>query len=493
MRPRASRGGRTARRTVGTVLASLTVLALAAPAGAATVNYPNGVSTFEGGPSGWAPSEATCSLLTGSILCSTSNTYNASGGNPGGAIVTSTSVTANVGGTFQGVGTWVSPPFTLPNQSVARATFAYDRELLPGGVANLQPTANVAVTLIDQSTAGSIPAFSETLTANDTVYGHRTGAVAPAALVPGHTYRLQIRTQTTSSQTSIGLLGTVDARYDNVALAVDDGSGDPGYVDPTNPGGGGGGGGGGTGAGGTNGSSAGVVYVLAAGLSSSDIASLFSRFSENAEVGHNSGGTLIPISACTILGTPANDTIVGTSGNDVICGLGGNDVITGNGGRDLIDGGSGNDRESGGAGGDLLLGLAGNDRLSAGSGNDRAGGGAGKDTVSGSTGNDRLSGGSGNDRVGGGSGNDTVNGRSGADSLTGGTGNDKMTGVAGNDKVAGNAGKDRISGGTGKDRISGGAGNDRITARDGRKDRVDGGTGRDRASVDRIDSVKRVP
>lgn len=88
-----------------------------------------------------------------------------------------------------------------------------------------------------------------------------------------------------------------------------------------------------------------------------------------------------PIPACTIEGSPKNDTINGTPGDDVICGQAGNDTIDGKGGNDYILGGAGNDKLIGGDGEDTLLGEAGDDTLDGGKKKDALHGGDGKDTL----------------------------------------------------------------------------------------------------------------
>ncbi len=114
-----------------------------------------------------------------------------------------------------------------------------------------------------------------------------------------------------------------------------------------------------------------------------------------------------PSPACTITGTPGNDTLRGTARADVICGLGGNDVLIGNGGNDVLNGGAGNDRIDAGAGNDTVDAGTGNDTVSGGSGADILRGGDGNDTVNGDAGNDVLGGDKGSDRLGGGAGANT--------------------------------------------------------------------------------------
>lgn len=151
--------------------------------------------------------------------------------------------------------------------------------------------------------------------------------------------------------------------------------------------------------------------------------------------------------ACTVVGTPGNDTLIGTSRADVICGRGGNDRIDGRGGGDLLRGGGGNDVLIGGDGADRLYGGPGNDRMSGGPGDDRlhgrggrdsGSGGPGDDIIFGGPGNDLLTGGPGTDRMAGGHGNDALNGLDAAtfeDLLDCGVGRDRAFANRGADVV----------------------------------------------------------
>lgn len=139
----------------------------------------------------------------------------------------------------------------------------------------------------------------------------------------------------------------------------------------------------------------------------------------------------VGLPACTITGTPGNDTLRGTDGNDVICGLGGDDRLIG------------------GLGDDTLLGGPGDDRLNGGDGNDALFGGSGNDTLNGGKGNDALNAGSGIDRAVGGPGDDSILAGSGADKAIGGPGNDSIGGDTGDDTISGSAGSNVIWGGPG--------------------------------------------
>ncbi len=411
-------------------------LAFGGQAMAATTVYPAGGSNFDDGSQGWTSSDTSCSFpLIPAGLCTSAPGHDPSGGNPGGAIEVEATVVINLLGLFNAQATWTSPPFTVPaGTPVAGATFQYDRRFEAGGLLALDPDPSVVTELVDDTAVTVTPLVTDGPT-SAAAYETQSVGVAGGAVVPGHTYRLRLRSVISSSVASIGLLGTSTLGFDNVRLSVSDGANTGGPNPGPNP----------------------EIEVIDRTLTDRQISELILRYGINSEVGKGEGGSLIPRAECTIIGTPGPDRIVGTPGNDVICGRGGNDVILGGGGRDVIDGGDGSDRLNGGPGGDLLLGLRGNDRGNGGAGNDAIGGGAGRDILSGGAGKDRISGRSGNDRI---------------------------AGNGGADRLAGAAGRDRLNGGGGHDRIAGGAGADRIGARDRTRDVVLGGGGRDTARVD---------
>jgi Ca2+-binding RTX toxin-like protein len=424
----------------GTLLALIAVVAGSGQASAAT--FPSaGGSTFDRDAQGWSSARATCTTVGGGggLLCSQENVYDGSAGNPGGAILARTKVIANGGELFRADSTWRSPSFSAP-ANAGSSVLQYDRRLNVGGVVALSPHSSIQAVIVDETDGTAVSLGTENITDADSAFAASRVTVAPGTLAAGRKYHLELRSSTTTTTAREGILGTLDVRYDNVSLFVNDQPGAAGSSGVTFPG---------------------------TPISSGAFSSLSGSLSLNAEVGHGPGGSLVPLSRCTIVGTPGNDRIRGSTRNDVICGLGGNDAINGGRGRDIIDGGNGNDRLSGSSSGDLLLGLRGRDRLDGGSGNDRIGAGAGADRAGGRAGKDRLVGASGSDRLYGDSGADLIYGR------------------AGKDVLAGQAGNDRLNGGRDSDRISGGSGRDRIAARDHRRDRVDGGSGRDRAVVDR--------
>jgi Ca2+-binding RTX toxin-like protein len=367
-------------------VACAVALATAGQATAATAAYPSGGSGFGNDAEGWVGSGQTCSVTLLTIplpvlnTCTSTAVHDPGAGNPPGSITARTNVAINLLSLFTGSSVWTSPEFAVPAGKVSGATLALDRALAAGtGLLNVGLASTYTAALQDTTAGTSVDVLTEALGTDDTAFEARGQGVQ---VTPGHDYRIAIRTTTTSTL-GLGLItGDVDTRFDNVALTVqaDGGASDP----PT----------GGDFPVGTPG-----VTIVKSSLTSSEIARLIERFGINSDVGKGSGGSLVPIASCTVVGTAGNDRILGSRGNDVICGLGGNDVVIGGGGRDLVDGANGADRLTGGAGGDLLLGLRGNDRLNGGAGRDGLGGGAGRDILRGGKGADRLSGRKGPDRL----------------------------------------------------------------------------------------------
>ena len=413
-----------------------------AAAAAAPIGYPAGGSGFTSGPEGWTGSAASCAPASGlEATCTAATEHSPTEGNPPGSLNSRLDVLVNAGGLLQGRTTWTSPDFTLPAGTPIRsAALALDRRLDGGGLA-LNPQSTYTVTLIDRSAANKETAvLTDAIDQNVSAFARKGTAVPAGALAEGRQYAVRIDTTTTTRAARVGLLGSLNTRYDNVALTTDDAVPATGLQAI------------GDGAQGSPG-----VAVRSTPLSDAAAARLAASLNPYAEVGRGPGGSVVPLSRCTIVGTAANNRIKGTPGNDVICGLGGNDRIDGAGGNDIIDTANGNDIGQGGAGKDTLIGVRGKDRLSGGAAADRVGGGAGSDRLDGNTGNDRVHGGSANDRL------------------------------------AGSSGKDRLTGGKGGDRFAGGSGADRINAKDKRRDRIDGGSGRDLATVDRRARAKARP
>jgi RTX calcium-binding nonapeptide repeat (4 copies) len=394
--------GRLARRAGALAVVGAT---LAAP-GAAASTYPTATGNrFDSNGEGWRATQASCTSSVSGSVCKQSSGHSTSDGNPPGSIHSRTHVVVNAADTFRGSTTLRSPSFTAARSGGAVLT--YDRQMEAEGLLALSHASTVTPWLIDESTGAARSLAADENTSTDEAFARRR--VNAPSLVAGRRYHLELRVATTTSLAREGVVGDLMVRFDNVALRVDDGL-------TARPAG--------------ASASAGVRFTGAT-LSSRAFASLASRIRWAAEVGRRSGGSVVPLSRCTIIGTPRSDRIRGSRGNDVICGMGGNDRINGGRGRDIIDGGNGRDRLQGASGGDVLAGLRGRDRASGGRGADRVGGGAGRDILWGRSGNDRL------------------------------------------------------HGGSAFDRLSGGPGADRLISLDRRRDRLHGGRGRDRGKIDK--------
>jgi Ca2+-binding RTX toxin-like protein len=359
------------RRATAAMIAGAAALGASAPAQAAT--YPTaGGSTFGADAQGWSSLRAQCSAASGTPVCTQQNAHDPQDGNPPGAIVARTVVTANAGQLLRGDSTWRSPSFVAQANS-GTGVLQYDRRFEVEGIVALNPQTSINALVVDETTGATRSLGNETLTDADSAFVSRRLTVPAGTLIAGRSYRIELRSTTTTNAIRLGVLGTAEVEYDNVRLGLPDPSGASG--------------------------SPGVNFVASA-LSNSAIRELISQLSIATNVGNGPGGSLVPLARCTILGTPGKDRIRGTRGNDVICGLGGSDRIAGGRGRDVIDGANGGDRLNGAAGADLLLGLRGRDRLRGGSGKDRAGSGAAsdrlavrdrkRDTVDGGKGRDRA-------------------------------------------------------------------------------------------------------
>lgn len=354
--------------------------ALLAVPSASAVTYPTeGGNGFDGDAQGWSGTNATCSPNVAGV-CTESNFFSGSQGNPPGSIESQMTVYANAGDLFTANATWRSPTFTAT--AIGGGSLVYDRQLDVTGLAQLQPTATIEAVLVDESTGQArslgyevVDGSSETTLSDGTAaFAANTEVVPTGTFQLGHDYRLELRSTTTTNTAQAGLTGSSSVRFDNVSLVLKN----------TGPGG--------------SSASRGVRFT-GPPISLRKFKRLASRVNWAANTGSLAGGGVVGRKQCTILGTSKGDHIHGSGGNDVICGLGGNDTIDGGGGHDIIDGGSGSDRLSGSASSDVLAGLAGHDRVKGGSGSDRIGGGAAGDTLSGGPRRDNVNGGAGRDRA----------------------------------------------------------------------------------------------
>jgi hypothetical protein len=237
------------------------LLALAAPAGAATATYPGGGSGFDGGLEGWTAGDASCSPAA--LACTSEAGYDASAGNPAGSIAARTTVTVNLVGLFKGTATWTSPKFTVPVDAITGADVHLDRAFDPGGLVDVAPEATYTVALQDLTSGISSTALSGQLGEGKEAFTADSGSVA---VVGGHTYRLSIDTETAQSTAAASLLtGTTTLRFDNVGLAVSSSAGGGGGH------GSGGKGGGGSGSGSSSLTDRRLLALLRAGAGASPV------------------------------------------------------------------------------------------------------------------------------------------------------------------------------------------------------------------------------
>jgi Ca2+-binding RTX toxin-like protein len=361
------------------ILLACAVGLITAP-GAAAVTYPReGGNDFAGGAQGWQGTAASCDPSLAGV-CSESNSWNGSQGNPPGSIEAQMVVYANAGDLFTASSTWRSPTFTAT--ATGGGSLSLDRQLDSSSLASLQPTARYNIVLVDE-TAGREQSIGSQIvngSSETTVSGGTTAFAAHTEVVPagtlkfGHDYHLELRSVIATNSAIAGLTGTISLRFDNLALRLSN-SGPMGSI-----------------------ASRGVRFFRHP-ISLRKFRKLAARINWAANVGSGPGGSVVPLRDCTIVGTPGADHIKGSRGNDVICGMGGNDTINGRGGHDIIDGGAGKDRLNGGTSGDVLAGLAGRDTELGEAGPDRIGGGAGNDRLSGGPARDNINGGSGIDRA----------------------------------------------------------------------------------------------
>jgi hypothetical protein len=200
-------------RKISVVFATATAFCLlAGPAQAATTVYPAGGSSFSGSAQGWQTTSATCDVP---VLCTASGGYDGADGNPAGSIDANTSITLNLLTLFDSNVVEQSPDFTV--SSGGSSTLHVDRAFAPGDLVDLAPQAKYSVALIDTTAGTQSVALEETLT-GATPFSGKDAAVAVKA---GHTYAIEISTETTSTVVGTGLLaGTTSARFDNVSLSV---------------------------------------------------------------------------------------------------------------------------------------------------------------------------------------------------------------------------------------------------------------------------------
>jgi RTX calcium-binding nonapeptide repeat (4 copies) len=332
--------------------------ALVAAGGASAAVEPGGGSTFGSSTDGWTSEIATCQPSQGGPgeACSATNSHDAGVGNPAGSL--RSRLTLDIGFVlFDSEFTWRSPSFRIPGEPGAEirgAEFGYDRRFSAGDLINVDPEAEVTVTVVDETAGTSTELIEETLDSDDDEFERATATAETGTLTREHIHHIELHASVNTNSTGAGVSGSSDVNYDNVALTI-----------PPPPG-----------------NSEGVTFPKPP-LTRAEITAMMNSLNLNALTGGGPGGSQVPPGECTIVGTSGADRMRGTSRNDVMCGLGGNDAISGKGGRDVIDTGEGADDAIGNKGGDLILGLGGPDVIRGRKGKDDIGGGGDNDRLSG--------------------------------------------------------------------------------------------------------------
>src|ERR1700741_1551096 len=185
--------GRMRRATLGVAAAFAAGAALSASAQGATTTYPSGGGSFDSGAEGWIASGESCGQLSGvALACSTTATYQPTGGNPGGALGTKNTVTLNVLALFQGSSVWTSPAFSIPaDAQVTGASIGIDQVLVDGGLFGLSPSSTVKVTLVDLDTLATTDLVTTPVNPTSTAYQTTSVAVPNGKVVAGGSYELQ--------------------------------------------------------------------------------------------------------------------------------------------------------------------------------------------------------------------------------------------------------------------------------------------------------------
>ncbi len=229
------------------------LLVLVVGQASAATTYPNGGSTFTGSREGWFVPQKECKLLGTvelGLLCENEGEYTQAAGNPPGSYTAHTKGIVNAASIFESKVTLQSPDFMVA--SGGPATLHLDRQLALTGAVKLGPDSGYKVILLDKTSGTQSNLMEVSVTEESASF---VGENAAATVVAGHTYAIEIQTETKSTA-KVGLLtATADMRFDNVGLTVGSGGGEG----PGGSGGGTGGSGGGSGAGSGAGSGSGSL------------------------------------------------------------------------------------------------------------------------------------------------------------------------------------------------------------------------------------------
>ncbi len=428
-----------------TLAAALLTAALAATAEARTTTslyHPTpGARTFAVSSAGWTGSKASGGPCSVALLCPpVTNSYQASGGSPGGYLRSQFGPPLGVGGERSAI--WKSPSFVYRGaggQFPDEVSFDLDHRADVNALLSVTgDEADFTVRMVDKRTGTGVNLTGPTTLGNAADWTSiQTESINPSKLVIGDRYYIEI---TSRIKFGVDAVPSSTADYDNVVVTATQ------KLDRTP-----------------------CVRVIEGTAKADKLRGTF-------------GGDLIKGygGADTIQALKGDDCLVGGAGADRLSGSGGDDELHGNQAADTLRGGGGADVITGGAGDDVIRGVRGGDTMKGSAGSDDIAGGKGQDVAHGAGGNDTIRGGVDPDKLYGGSGRDT---------LLGLAGDDKLVGGGGKDTLRGGSGRDRIAAGAGADFVSGGAGRDTIRVRGNGRDKVKCGGGKDTVFADRHDRV----
>jgi len=228
------------------------------PMGAAAAVYPPGGGAFAADFEGWQVTGADCNLP---LICEAFGEHDAATGNPPGSIRARTKVILGLANLISSDIGFESPEFTVADDGAA--TLHLDRQFVPVQLA--VPKAIYAVTLKNTTAGTEEEVLTESLEAPSPTFVEQDVNVDVDA---GDSYAIAIDVETNAT-VELGLLGDASVRFDNVALAVEDTSGEEENDDK-----GGDGDSGGAGAGGSNSSS---TTTTSSTLDESDLRTLVRR------------------------------------------------------------------------------------------------------------------------------------------------------------------------------------------------------------------------
>jgi len=214
---------------VGALLLALALLSALAPrpALAATQVFP-GDGDLAAGQGGWTEDEACSGSLLPGLVClpalaTTENFVTDPGGegNPAPAIGFRATFVVGALNLATPVSVWASPEFTYDGAAPTAISFGYDRKTAIGDLLSLPgSTAAAQVVLVRTDAAGETVIRDDRELEGSTVFQRISADVPSAALVPGGTYRLELRTQFRVGAL-VALLTRAEILYDNVRLTVE--------------------------------------------------------------------------------------------------------------------------------------------------------------------------------------------------------------------------------------------------------------------------------